>query len=67
MSGRTVLLTNALGGAGRVATNALANAGYRVITSDFRQLPLGLRSRYSSSNHVLSGASQSDFEDGFLA
>ena len=67
MSGKTVLLTNATSGAGLAASKALAAAGRRVITSDFQRLPLGLRSRYSWANHVLSGTSQSDLEGGLLA
>ena len=67
MSGKTVLLTNATSGAGLDASRALAAAGYKVITTDFQRLPLGLRSRYSWENHVLPGTSQSDFESGLLA
>jgi carbamoylphosphate synthase large subunit len=67
MSGKTVLLTNATSGAGLDASKALAAAGYKVITTDFQRLPLGLRSRYSWENHVLPGTSQSDFERGLLA
>ncbi|MGD0578967.1 MAG: ATP-grasp domain-containing protein [Bryobacteraceae bacterium] len=67
MVGKSVLLTNANSGAGLDAGRALAAAGYRVITTDFQRLPLGLRSRYSREHHVLPGTNQSDFENGLLA
>jgi predicted ATP-grasp superfamily ATP-dependent carboligase len=66
MPSETVLVTNTTTGVGLAAAKSLARAGYRVITVDFPQLPLGLRSRYSASDHAIPGWIQSEFEAGCL-
>jgi predicted ATP-grasp superfamily ATP-dependent carboligase len=65
-SARTVLLTNGDSDAGLAAAKSFVARGYRVSTVTSRRLPFGLRSRYSSANHVLPETNQSEFEAGLL-
>ena len=63
---KTVLVTNGTTGGALAAAKPLAAAGFKVITMDYRRLPLSLRSRYSSENHVIPAANQAEFERGLL-
>lgn len=59
----TVVVTNATRNAGLAVTANLAAAGHRVISTDDRRLPFGLRSRYAAAHYVYPDPAQ----DGFIA
>ncbi len=61
-----VLLTSVLSDGGVYSARALAQSGYRVITSDFAQLPLAFRPRYAQHHETISGRSREQFETEFL-
>ena len=63
---RTVLVSNATNDNGLAAMASLCRAGFRVVGCDTRSLPLGIRSRYVSENHVLPGHSQGAYEGALL-
>jgi len=66
MTQKSILVTAAWSGPGIAATKSLARAGFRVLTTDTRPLPLKARSRHSDSETVLFATDWRDFEHSLV-
>jgi predicted ATP-grasp superfamily ATP-dependent carboligase len=66
MSVKTVLITNAERDATLAAARSFAARGLRVIAASHRNLPFGLRSRYSAASYVIAHSNQAELEAGLL-